>query len=49
MHLAGSGMSVYSGSELSAGIAAATLKLARGGPGPHLSAQRLSVTSSGED
>jgi hypothetical protein len=29
--LAGSGMSVYSGSELSAGIAPATLKLARGG------------------
>jgi hypothetical protein len=31
MQLAGSGMSVYSGSELSAGIAPATLKLARGG------------------
>ena len=31
MQLAGSGMAVYSGSELSAGIAPATLKLARGG------------------
>jgi hypothetical protein len=31
MELAGSGMAVYSGSELSAGIAPATLKLARGG------------------
>jgi hypothetical protein len=31
MQLAGSGMSVYSGSELAAGIAPATLKLARGG------------------
>jgi hypothetical protein len=31
LHLAGSGMSVYSGSELAAGIAPATLKLVRGG------------------
>jgi hypothetical protein len=31
MHMAGSGMSVYSGSELAAGIAPATLKLVRGG------------------
>ena len=48
MQLAGSGMSVYSGSELSAGIAPATLKLARGGQVRICPHSGLSVTSSGE-
>jgi hypothetical protein len=48
MQLAGSGMSVYSGSELSAGIASATLKLARGGQVRICPHSGLSVTSSGE-
>jgi hypothetical protein len=48
LQLAGSGMSVYSGSELSAGIAPATLKLVRGGQVricPHSS---LNVITSGQ-
>ena len=48
MQLAGSGMSVYSGSELSAGIAAATLKLARGGQVRICPHSGLSITSSGQ-
>jgi len=46
MHLAGSGMSVYSGSELAAGIAPATLKLARGGQVRICPNSGLNVTSS---
>jgi hypothetical protein len=48
MQLAGSGMSVYSGSELTAGIAPATLKLARGGQVRICPHSGLSVTASGE-
>ena len=47
MQLAGSGMAVYSGSELSAGIAAATLKLARGGKVRICPNSGLNVTASG--
>jgi len=47
MQLAGSGMAVYSGSELSAGIASATLKLARGGQVRICPNSGLSVTESG--
>lgn len=46
MHLAGSGMSVYSGSELAAGIAPATLKLVRGGQVRICPNSGLNVTSS---
>jgi len=46
--LAGSGMSVYSGSELSAGIAIATLKLARGGQVRICPHSGLSVTTGGQ-
>ena len=46
MHLAGSGMSVYSGSELAAGIAPATLKLVRGGQVRICPHSGLNVTSS---
>jgi len=45
---AGSGMSVYSGSELSAGIAPATLKLARGGQVRICPNSGLNVTTSGQ-
>jgi hypothetical protein len=48
MQLAGSGMSVYSGSELSAGIAPATLKLARGGQVRICANSGLNVTTSGQ-
>jgi hypothetical protein len=48
MQLAGSGMAVYSGSELSAGIAPATLKLARGGQVRICPNSSLNVTSSGQ-
>lgn len=48
MQLAGSGMSVYSGSELSAGIAPATLKLARGGQVRICPNSGLNVTTSGQ-
>jgi hypothetical protein len=48
MQLAGSGMSVYSGSELSAGIAPATLKLARGGQVRICPNSGLNVTASGQ-
>jgi hypothetical protein len=48
MQPAGSGMSVYSGSELSAGIAPATLKLARGGQVRICPHSGLSVTTSGD-
>ena len=44
----GSGMSVYSGSELSAGIAPATLKLARGGQVRICANSGLNVTTSGQ-
>jgi hypothetical protein len=47
LQLAGSGMSVYSGSELSAGIAPATLRLARGGQVRICPHSGLNVTSSG--
>jgi hypothetical protein len=47
MQLAGSGMAVYSGSELSAGIATATLKLARGGQVRICPNSGLNVTASG--
>ena len=46
--LAGSGMAVYSGSELSAGIAPATLKLARGGQVRICPNSGLNVTASGQ-
>src|ERR1700761_1062011 len=46
VQLAGSGMSVYSGSELAAGIAPATLRLARGGQVRICSRSSLNVTSS---
>ncbi|MGZ7101023.1 MAG: hypothetical protein ACXVJ1_03250 [Candidatus Angelobacter sp.] len=48
MQLAGSGMSVYSGSELSAGIAPATLKLVRGGQVRICPHSGLNVTTSGQ-
>lgn len=48
MQLAGSGMPVYSGSELSAGIAPATLKLARGGQVRICPNSGLNVTASGQ-
>jgi hypothetical protein len=48
MQLAGSGMAVYSGSELSAGIAPATLKLARGGQVRICPSSGLNVTASGQ-
>jgi hypothetical protein len=48
IQLAGSGMSVYSGSELSAGIAPATLKLARGGQVRICPHSGLNVTPSGQ-
>lgn len=48
MQLAGAGMSVYSGSELSAGIAPATLKLARGGQVRICANSGLNVTTSGQ-
>jgi hypothetical protein len=48
MQLAGSGMAVYSGSELSAGIAPATLKLARGGKVRICPNSGLNVTASGQ-
>jgi hypothetical protein len=48
MQLAGSGMAVYSGSELSAGIAPATLKLARGGHVRICPNSGLNVTTSGQ-
>ena len=48
MQLAGSGMAVYSGSELSAGIAPATLKLARGGQVRICPNSGLNVTASGQ-
>lgn len=48
MQLAGSGMAVYSGSELSAGIAAATLKLARGGQVRICPNSGLNVTAGGQ-
>jgi len=48
MQLAGSGMSVYSGSELSAGIAPATLKLVRGGQVRICPNSGLNVTASGQ-
>lgn len=48
MQLAGSGMAVYSGSELSAGIAPATLKLARGGQVRICPNSGLNVTTSGQ-
>jgi hypothetical protein len=47
MQLAGSGMAVYSGSELSAGIAPATLKLARGGQVRICPNSGLNVAASG--
>jgi hypothetical protein len=48
MQLAGSGMSVYSGSELSAGIAPAALKLARGGQVRICPHSGLSITTGGQ-
>jgi hypothetical protein len=48
MELTGSGMAVYSGSELSAGIAPATLKLARGGQVRICPNSGLNVTASGQ-
>jgi hypothetical protein len=48
MELAGSGMAVYSGSELSAGIAPATLKLARGGQVRICPNSGLNLTASGQ-
>lgn len=48
MQLAGSGMAVYSGSELSAGIAPATLKLARGGQVRICPNSGLNVTASSQ-
>jgi hypothetical protein len=48
MQLAGSGMAVYSGSELSAGIAPAMLKLARGGQVRICPNSGLNVTASGQ-
>jgi hypothetical protein len=48
MHLAGSGMSVYSGSELAAGIAPATLKLVRGGQVRICPHSGLNVSSSNQ-
>jgi hypothetical protein len=48
LQLAGSGMSVYSGSELSAGIAPATLKLVRGGQVRICPHSGLNVTTSGQ-
>jgi hypothetical protein len=48
VQLAGSGMGVYSGSELSAGIAPATLKLARGGQVRICPHSGLNVTSSNQ-
>jgi hypothetical protein len=48
MQLAGSGMAVYSGSELSAGIAPATLRLARGGQVRICPNSGLNVTASGQ-
>jgi hypothetical protein len=48
MQLAGSGMAVYSASELSAGIAPATLKLARGGQVRICPNSGLNVTASGQ-
>jgi pyruvate/2-oxoglutarate dehydrogenase complex dihydrolipoamide acyltransferase (E2) component len=48
VQLAGSGMSVYSGSELAAGIAPATLRLARGGQVRICSRSSLNVTSSNQ-
>jgi len=48
MQLAGSGMAVYSGSELSAGIAPATLNLARGGKVRICPNSGLNVTASGQ-
>ena len=48
MQLAGSGMAVYSGSELSAGIAPATLKLARGGEVRICPNSGLNVTASSQ-
>ncbi|HSK43039.1 MAG TPA: hypothetical protein VLA83_04030, partial [Candidatus Binatia bacterium] len=48
MQLAGSGMDVYPGSELSAGIAAATLKLARGGQVRICPNSGLNVTSNSQ-
>jgi hypothetical protein len=48
MQLAGSGMGVLSGSELSAGIAPATLKLARGGQVRICPRSGLSVTANGQ-
>lgn len=48
MQLAGSGMAVYSGSELSAGIAPATLKLARGGQVRICPNSGLNVTAGGQ-
>jgi hypothetical protein len=48
LQLAGSGMSVYSGSELSAGIAPATLKLTRGGQVQICPHSGLNVTSNNE-
>jgi hypothetical protein len=48
MQLAGAGMAVYSGSELSAGIAPATLKLARGGQVRICPNSGLNVTASGQ-
>jgi hypothetical protein len=46
VHLAGSGMSVYSGSELAAGIAPATLRLVRGGQVRICPHSGLNVTNS---
>ena len=48
LQLAGSGMSVYSGSELSAGIAPATLKFARGGQVRICPHSGLNVSSSNQ-
>lgn len=48
VQLAGSGMSVYSGSELSAGIAPATLRLGRGGQVKICPHSGLNVTSSNQ-
>jgi hypothetical protein len=48
MQLAGSGMAVYSGSELSAGVAPATLKLSRGGNVRICPNSGLNVTASGQ-
>jgi hypothetical protein len=48
LHLAGSGMSVYSGSELAAGIAPATLQLVRGGQVRICPHSGLNVTASNQ-